>query len=107
MNNLLSYFGLTDARMRASEKDLPVQSRFLFIKNCGILKEIQLKNQFSVFLVFIGMVITFFLDQHDHIWIHHTLRNCLPWIIVYGHGSFCWANVFTFGMWPKTFQGQQ
>ena len=24
MNNLLSYFGLTDARMRASEKDLPV-----------------------------------------------------------------------------------
>ena len=25
MNNLLSYCGLTDARMRASEKDLPVQ----------------------------------------------------------------------------------
>ena len=25
MNNLLSYFGLTDARMNASEKDLPVQ----------------------------------------------------------------------------------
>ena len=24
MNNLLSYFGLTDSRMRASEKDLPV-----------------------------------------------------------------------------------
>ena len=24
MNNLLSYCGLTDARMRASEKDLPV-----------------------------------------------------------------------------------
>ena len=24
MNNLLSYFGLTDARIRASEKDLPV-----------------------------------------------------------------------------------
>ena len=24
MNNLLSYFGLTDARMRASKKDLPV-----------------------------------------------------------------------------------
>ena len=29
MNNLLSYFGLTDARMRASEKDLPVQGVFL------------------------------------------------------------------------------
>ena len=26
MNNLLSYCGLTDARMRASEKDLPVHS---------------------------------------------------------------------------------
>jgi hypothetical protein len=25
MNNLLSYCGLTDARMRASEKDLPVK----------------------------------------------------------------------------------
>ena len=25
MNNLLSYYGLTDARMRASEKDLPVR----------------------------------------------------------------------------------
>ena len=24
MNNLLPYFGLTDARMRTSEKDLPV-----------------------------------------------------------------------------------
>ena len=26
MNNLSSYCGLTDARMRASEKDLPVQT---------------------------------------------------------------------------------
>ena len=26
MNNLLSYCGLTDSRMRASEKDLPVMS---------------------------------------------------------------------------------
>ena len=25
MNNLLSHFGLTDSRMRASEKDLPVK----------------------------------------------------------------------------------
>ena len=25
MNNLLSYCGLTDARMKASEKDLPIQ----------------------------------------------------------------------------------
>ena len=30
MNNLLSYCGLTDARMRASEKDLPV--KFIFSK---------------------------------------------------------------------------
>ena len=27
MNNLLSYCGLTDARMRASEKDLPVLTK--------------------------------------------------------------------------------
>ena len=27
MNNLLSYFGLVDARISASEKDLPVSSR--------------------------------------------------------------------------------
>ena len=26
MNNLLSYCGLTDARMRASEKDLPIKN---------------------------------------------------------------------------------
>ena len=29
MNNLLSYCGLVDARIRASNKDLPVQSTFL------------------------------------------------------------------------------
>ena len=29
MNNLLSYCGLTDARMRASEKDLPVITEFI------------------------------------------------------------------------------
>ena len=34
MNNLLSYCGLTDARMRASEKDLPVLSTFFSDKNC-------------------------------------------------------------------------
>ena len=27
MNNLLSYCGLTDARMKASEKDLPVSQK--------------------------------------------------------------------------------
>ena len=36
MNNLLSYCGLTDARMRASEKDLPVILQ--------ILKNIQEQN---------------------------------------------------------------
>ena len=34
MNNLLLYCGLTDARMRASEKDLPVQIVFII----GIIK---------------------------------------------------------------------
>jgi hypothetical protein len=29
MNNLLSYCGLTDARMRASEKDLPAMKNIL------------------------------------------------------------------------------
>ena len=39
MNNLLSYCGLTDLRMRASEKDLPVQNTiFIFIY---ILKKIK------------------------------------------------------------------
>ena len=28
MNNLLSYCGLVDARIRASDKDLPVHTRF-------------------------------------------------------------------------------
>jgi hypothetical protein len=32
MNNLSSYFGLTDARMRASEKYLPVKFAFPPIK---------------------------------------------------------------------------
>ena len=30
MNNISSYFGLTDARMRASEKDLPVHIMFIY-----------------------------------------------------------------------------
>ena len=30
MNNLFSYCGLTDARMRASEKDLPVLLTYFF-----------------------------------------------------------------------------
>ena len=29
MNNLLLYCGLVDAKIRASDKDLPVQKRFL------------------------------------------------------------------------------
>ena len=30
MNNLLSYCGLVDARIRASEKDLPVSPKLMF-----------------------------------------------------------------------------
>ena len=33
MNNLLSYCGTTDARMRASEKDLPVTVKHVDFKN--------------------------------------------------------------------------
>ena len=33
MNNLLSYCGITDARMRASEKDLPVTVKHVDFKN--------------------------------------------------------------------------
>ena len=36
MNNLLSYCGLTDARMRASEKDLPVIVQRLVV--CDLCK---------------------------------------------------------------------
>jgi hypothetical protein len=32
MNNLLSYYGLTDARMRASEKDLPVVTILIILE---------------------------------------------------------------------------
>ena len=32
MNNLLSYCGLTDARMRASEKDLPVCLKYIYVQ---------------------------------------------------------------------------
>ena len=39
MNNLLSYCGLTDARIRASEKDLPVINSLLNAKRK--IKEIQ------------------------------------------------------------------
>ena len=40
MNNLSSYCGLTGARMRASEKDLPVQSDFqTFEKVCDFYEE--------------------------------------------------------------------
>ena len=36
MNNLLSYCGFTDARVRASEKDLPVPNK---LQTLGKLKE--------------------------------------------------------------------
>ena len=39
MNNLSSYCGLVDAKIRASDKDLPVlanQSGFLYFKNAKI-----------------------------------------------------------------------
>ena len=32
MNNQLSYCGLVDAKLRASDKDLPVQEKFLYSK---------------------------------------------------------------------------
>ena len=41
MNNLVSYSGLTDGRMRASEKDLPVKS---------ILAYLTISGQFSILL---------------------------------------------------------
>jgi hypothetical protein len=34
MNNLLSYCGLIDAKIRASDKDLPVKTEAVFIKSC-------------------------------------------------------------------------
>ena len=36
MNNLLSYCGLVDARIRASEKDLPVQVKEYTQKTFGL-----------------------------------------------------------------------
>ena len=44
MNNLLSYCGLVDARISASEKDLPVLStdyihEFIWIINCLMLRQ--------------------------------------------------------------------
>ena len=42
MNNLLSYCGLVDARIRASDKDLTV---YLLVKNCCHL--VGIKNQLS------------------------------------------------------------
>ena len=44
MNNLLSYCGLTDARIRASEKDLPVKA---LMKNSTLLKLTLDSNLFS------------------------------------------------------------
>jgi hypothetical protein len=58
MNNLLSYCGITDARMRASEKDLPVTIKhvdFKKISNWGIqmmktLKKLTVKHvDFKIF----------------------------------------------------------
>ena len=37
MNNLLSYCGLTDARMSTSEKDLPVSDLKVFVENIIII----------------------------------------------------------------------
>ena len=42
MNNLLSYCGLVDAKIRASDKDLPVQLKIIYlvsiIKDCDVTK---------------------------------------------------------------------
>ena len=45
MNNLLSYCGLTDARMRASEKDLTVCGAF-FISTCKRTRSYQIGKYF-------------------------------------------------------------
>ena len=37
MNNLSSYCALVDAKIRASDKDLPVLSTFFFKKGCALL----------------------------------------------------------------------
>ena len=48
MNNLLSYCGLTDAKMRASEKDLPVYSLYSSVMAVFAYK---FNNTYKIFLV--------------------------------------------------------
>jgi len=47
MNNLVSYCGLTDGRMRASEKDLPVSKKSAFNILCMTTsRELDLMHQY-------------------------------------------------------------
>ena len=49
MNNLSSYYGLVDARIRASDKDLPVKKQVEDFSNFGMSKYFQ-KNQMLGFI---------------------------------------------------------
>ena len=54
MNNLLSYSGLTDSRMRASEKDLPVTQYMIAVLGCFFLKKLKIMICLCCELVFLG-----------------------------------------------------
>ena len=50
MNNLLSYCGLVDAKIRASDKDLPVNKQIEDFSNFGMSKYFQKKSNVRVHL---------------------------------------------------------
>jgi hypothetical protein len=57
MTNLLSYCGLVDSRISASDKDLPITIFFLFIKNTIFFSEfVKTCDEYVLGLVRIGIV---------------------------------------------------
>jgi hypothetical protein len=66
MNNLLSYCGLTDARMRASEKDLHVQTTQTI--SCHFLAQF---TRIKIFLKFNHLWLDFYIQIGNEIYNGH------------------------------------
>ena len=55
MNNLLSYCGLTDSTMRASEKDLPILKEIVLYKRFCQFRLKQLEGHIDIFYFFLQL----------------------------------------------------
>ena len=71
MNNLLSFCGLVDAKIRASDKDLPVNVNFGRLKSNSLISLINVETCLLILIFFPPSTVIDFLDFfHPHLLIY-------------------------------------